>query len=206
MMKTNKHTKIIELCGLPHTGKTTTVSAIMDLTKIWGVSSHLIIERASLCPIRDKLNPLFNLWTVTSLLSEYIEAVDRGVDIVIADRGLLDALIWVNLFSKDGAFDQERESMDLLSSIPVLKKNLLVSYFFFADINVVLNRREDLLSEKLEGRIVNQRTLNGYMLSFEQVKQNFETPIVKVDTTNLSLKQTIQMVTRDLKVRLQIGS
>lgn len=195
-------TKLVELFGLPKTGKTTTAKALVDYLRARGRSTHLVVERAGLCPIQDKLHPLFNLWTVTSLLKEEIEAINRGVDVVIADRGLLDALVWADVLCAKEKFRVEKRSIELLASLPILRNQLEVAYFFSANLETVLARRRERQIEELEGRVVNRRVLNQYLKSYRNVRANFAETIVDIDTSHCTVREMVQQVSTDLDRRL----
>src|SRR5437016_2052376 len=88
-------TKVIELFGLPRTGKTSSVDFLLHSLRQAGLRVQVIRERASLSPIRNKMSPLFNYWTALSQLREYVEACDQDLDVVLADRGVLDSAVWL---------------------------------------------------------------------------------------------------------------
>ena len=44
----------------------------------------------------------FNTWCATTMLAELLENVDTTTDIIIADRGLFDALIWFQTQAERG--------------------------------------------------------------------------------------------------------
>src|SRR5690606_32366109 len=75
----------------------TTINSLNIFLKRNGFKTVVLTERASVCPIRNKTHPFFNIWTLASAMSEivkYLEQVDSRVDIIISDRGLFDALCW----------------------------------------------------------------------------------------------------------------
>lgn len=122
--------RIIELFGLPRTGKTTAAHALLKYYKDRGLKVHLNKERASVCPVEDKLSPLFNLWTAVAYLKEYIEATENGCSFVISDRGLLDALVWINSFNIDNKYKKEYTAVLDLINYDLIKENVLLSAFF----------------------------------------------------------------------------
>lgn len=44
----------------------------------------------------------FNTWTTGTMLAGLLDAVDRDYDLIILDRGLFDALIWLEMQREQG--------------------------------------------------------------------------------------------------------
>ena len=93
---------VVEFAGTPKSGKSTSVEAIRHFFKRFGFGVHVLSERAAHCPIPMKGHLFFNTWCATTMLAELIENVDTRTDIIIADRGLFDALIWFQTQAKRG--------------------------------------------------------------------------------------------------------
>lgn len=93
---------VVEFAGTPKSGKSTSVEAIRHFFKRFGFGVHVLSERAAQCPIPMKGHLFFNTWCATTMLAELIENVDTRTDIIIADRGLFDALIWFQTQAKRG--------------------------------------------------------------------------------------------------------
>jgi predicted NUDIX family phosphoesterase len=93
---------VIEFAGTPKAGKTTSVEAIRHFFSRQGFSVHVLVERASVCPIPMKGHLFFNTWCATSMLAELLATVDTETDIIIVDRGIFDALVWLTLQLKRG--------------------------------------------------------------------------------------------------------
>ena len=69
---------LIEFCGSPKSGKTTTIRALNIFLKRNGFKTVVLTERASICPIENKTHPFFNIWTLTTAISEIIKNLERG--------------------------------------------------------------------------------------------------------------------------------
>ena len=93
---------VVEFAGTPKSGKSTSVEAIRHFFKRFGFGVHVLSERAAQCPIPMKGHLFFNTWCATTMLAELLENVDTKTDIIIADRGLFDALIWFQTQFKRG--------------------------------------------------------------------------------------------------------
>jgi predicted NUDIX family phosphoesterase len=89
----------IEFAGVPKAGKTTTLGQVHAFLKRCGFRVEVVVEHASICPIRDKKHANFNAWTACTTLSEILEKTQipsrpGDPDVLILDRGLFDAVNW----------------------------------------------------------------------------------------------------------------
>ena len=96
---------VIEFAGVPKAGKTTTLNSIQTFLKRCGFQTEVVVERASICPIRDKQHPNFNVWTVCTTLAQILEKTQEppregDPDILILDRGIFDSICWMNMMKK----------------------------------------------------------------------------------------------------------
>lgn len=93
---------VIEFAGTPKSGKSTSVEAIRHFFSRNGFQVHVLAERAALCPIEMKGHLFFNTWCASTMLAELLANVQARADIIIVDRGLFDALVWLILQVKRG--------------------------------------------------------------------------------------------------------
>src|SRR5882762_953575 len=98
----SKRAFVIEFAGTPKSGKSTTVEAIRHFLSRHGFRVHVLSERAALCPIPMKGHLFFNTWCASSMLAELLANVETETDIIIIDRGLFDALVWLTLQEQRG--------------------------------------------------------------------------------------------------------
>jgi predicted NUDIX family phosphoesterase len=91
---------VMEFAGTPKSGKSTSVEAIRHFLARHGFRVHVLAERAAVCPIPMKGHLFFNTWCAASMLAELVANVETETDIIIIDRGLFDALVWLNLQEK----------------------------------------------------------------------------------------------------------
>lgn len=90
---------VIEFAGVPKAGKTTTIGQVQAFLKRCGFRVEVVVEHASICPIRDKKHANFNVWTACATLSRMLEKTQipsrpGDPDVLILDRGLFDAVNW----------------------------------------------------------------------------------------------------------------
>src|SRR5258708_12358050 len=86
---------VIEFAGTPKSGKSTSVEAIRHFFARNGFRVHVLAERAAVCPIPMKGHLFFNTWCASSMLAELLANVEAEADIIIVDRGIFDALVWL---------------------------------------------------------------------------------------------------------------
>jgi hypothetical protein len=93
---------VIEFAGLPKAGKTSTIGQVQSFLRRCGFRVEVVIERASICPIRDKKHANFNVWTATTSLAQILEHTQLpgkadDPEVIILDRGLFDAVCWLSI-------------------------------------------------------------------------------------------------------------
>lgn len=93
---------VLEITGTPKAGKTTLIGMVVSFLRQCGWQVHVVEERAGLCPLAMKGHFFFNTWTTGTMLAGLLDAVDRDDDLIILDRGLFDALIWLEIQSAEG--------------------------------------------------------------------------------------------------------
>src|SRR5438552_13317623 len=86
---------VIEFSGSPKAGKTTIVNHLAGFLKRCGFRTKIVVERAGICPIRDKKDSAFNIWTLCHSLAALLEDTQEppapnDPDILILDRGIFD--------------------------------------------------------------------------------------------------------------------
>src|ERR1700687_1018996 len=93
---------VIEFAGTPKSGKSTSVEAVRHFLTRHGFRVHVLAERAAVCPIPMKGHLFFNTWCATSMLAELLANVETETDIIIVDRGIFDALVWLTSQERRG--------------------------------------------------------------------------------------------------------
>src|SRR6266705_538189 len=96
---------VLEFAGVPKAGKTSTIGALQAFLKRCGFRVEVVVERASVCPIRDKRHFNFNVWTACTTLSQLLEKTQlpgrpEDPDLLIIDRGLFDAICWLRMMKR----------------------------------------------------------------------------------------------------------
>lgn len=97
---------VMEFAGTPKSGKSTSVEAIRHFFTRHDFRVHVLSERAADCPIPMKGHLFFNTWCAASMLAELLANVETETDLIIIDRGLFDALVWLTLQRRRGELTQ----------------------------------------------------------------------------------------------------
>lgn len=193
-------TRIIEFFGLPKTGKTTSVNALKKYLLSKGIKTEVVIERASRCPIKNKLHPLFNYWTTFSLFKEFIEAIDKGTDVLIADRGLIDSFVWINCLATTKETKKYLSEYENIFVNNVLRNDIIKGYYFNARIETILNREFERQVNPNYGIIMNPKILQTYEKTYSKLSDrlNSEFSISEIDTNNLSIKEVVNIIATEI--------
>lgn len=96
---------VIEFAGVPKAGKTTTLGQLNAFLKRCGFKVEVVIERASICPIKDKKHVNFNIWTACTTLAQILEKTQNpprpdDPQILILDRGIFDSICWLRMMER----------------------------------------------------------------------------------------------------------
>ncbi len=102
---------VMEFAGTPKSGKSTSVEAVRHFFSRYGFRVHVLAERAAVCPIPMKGHLFFNTWCAASMLAELIANVETETDIIIVDRGLFDALVWLTLQQRRGELNPDEATI-----------------------------------------------------------------------------------------------
>lgn len=188
---------VIEFCGSPKSGKTSCINSLNIFLKRNGYKTIILTERASVCPISNKHDPIFNVWTCTSSINEINKTIDanrfnRGgdedIDIIICDRGIFDALCWFRwLRDTNKMLEKEYELLTEFATLHRWKRNIDLVYIFTADPNTSIEREYANLLTNKAGSIMNHKILSEYRQAVLDTKSDFGplfNEIREIDTSN----------------------
>ena len=199
-------TKVVEIFGIPKSGKTTTVAALAKYMHSLDIKTRVVKERASVSPIKNKLHPLFNYWTAISFMKELVEAINDNIQLLITDRGIIDALMWILYFNRNHEFDYEYNSYLKIINNDFLLDRLLCGYYFKTDLDRVISRVNKRSVGKYQGRVMNKEVISGYSSMFTKIKESMPAfpDIIEVDTTDMDIQTMIKAIADDLSSRLHL--
>lgn len=205
----DKHGKrrpvLIEFCGTPKSGKTTSISALNIFLKRNGFNTELIHEMANICPITNKTHPHFNTWTLFSSLSEVIKNYsDNNIDFILVDRSIFDALCWFNWLNnsnKESPYLDEstyKSYENLLIGSKILSSMFNLTLVFKANPEICMKREfSNLLTEK-SGSIMNKHVLSSFNKSIDKCVELYEKRFNKIVCFDTSEEKKPQIVNRDV--------
>ena len=188
---------VIEFAGVPKAGKTSTIGALQAFLKRCGFRVEVVIERASVCPIRDKRHFNFNVWTACTTLAQILEKTQNPTrpddpDVLILDRGLFDSVCWLELMEGQGRLrNEDRQVIERFLKIGDWRKRISAVVVMTASPTDAMNReRGHLPVEGAQGSIMNPTTLQQMLDTTEQaverLKKDFR--IFKVETSSNGLR------------------
>lgn len=157
---------VIEFCGSPKAGKTSCINSLDIFLRRNNFRTKILPERASVCPIRNKFDPLFNIWSscaALAQLSEMISNHSRNYDLVLLDRGIFDALCWFEWARDEGYLRQDDFDRFVGFFTAIKWRSLLdIVFLFSASPETSMDREYRNLLTRKEGSVMRPRVLNGY--------------------------------------------
>ena len=184
---------VIEFSGSPKSGKTSCINSLELFLKRNGFTVKTIQERAGVCPVTDKRNPMFNIWTACASLAGMIGTLENKnseIDVLILDRGIYDSLCWFNWLVKKGKMEVEQQKRveDFLLMKDLVNPIDIVFSFVASPETSISREYTNLLTNKL-GSIMNKTVLQEYKDSIEEVaqtKKQYFHKVFVIDTTDKS--------------------
>lgn len=190
---------LIEFCGSPKSGKSTTINSLNIFLKRNGFKTILLTERASICPIENKIHPFFNIWTLSSAVAEIIKNIDLGkdkIDIIISDRGLFDSLCWFEWLntnpSKSTPYldNQAYNTLKDFVLMDILSDYLDLIYVFKVSPEISIKREyANLLTEK-RGSIMTESILDSYNISIDETLKKYKNRYREVQEIRTDTEET----------------
>jgi thymidylate kinase len=155
----------LELAGLPAAGKTTAAELLRERFVRLGLRVSVIPEQAAHSPlVKLKRDWRFNAWTLCMVVADTLAlAHDSGSDVLIVDRGLVDALCWFAWYRKNG--ELSTADADVLCSFAKMPE-------WFRRIGMVIvlkaNYATALARRGKTGRILNPLTFKELDAAYEE--------------------------------------
>lgn len=186
---------IIEFDGTPNSGKTTISEETFKVLKTLFKCSY-ITERALNCKISDKLSPRFNLVTGTQTIIKIIEEIENENQIIICERGLLDAIIWMDFHYTN---DKISSNVNQLMADFYLTKEFInyKSFSIVMECDSDTTIKREIITNKYitDKKIVNKSTIDKYNTSIENCydKYNHFFNSLKIDTSSLNIQEVFDI-------------
>lgn len=191
---------IIEFAGSPKAGKTSTISQIQSFFKRCGFRVEVVVERASVCPVRDKKNFNFNVWTACTTLAQILEKTQDppridDPQILILDRGLFDAISWLMMMDRVSRMrTEDRVAVEKFLTISDWRKRITGVILMTASPEDAMGRERGHLPVQTTGSIMNpeilKKNLETALECQDRLKNQFR--IFRVDTSSGEMKNKPQ--------------
>jgi predicted NUDIX family phosphoesterase/thymidylate kinase len=184
----------VEFAGGPKAGKTTTLERLDKLLRRSGFRVRVISELASTSPLRAKLHVYFNLWTMTKAISQILESMERAEHIVLIDRGLFDALCWMDWHLSAGRMTTaDYNIIANFLRLHGLRRLTDMVFVLTTEPEAALDREVSGQLTRRPGGIMNPTTLLDINQSIHRARQRYASDFtfVDIDTTDPDPRPTL---------------
>lgn len=169
---------VIEFAGSPKAGKSSCISSLDIFLRRNNFRTKILTERASVCPIPNKFDPMFNVWTACAALnqlSETLAASSKKLDVIILDRGFFDALCWFEWQKTEGLLRHEdhRRFTEFFTS-PRFRMSIDLVLMFTASPDTSSEREYRNLLTRKEGSIMRGEILSSYLRALQETKNRYK--------------------------------
>lgn len=183
------HPFVIEVLGTPNAGKTPAIKYFEELIKQSDVNYRVIYEVGKKCKVKEKLSPEFNMWTLNETISNLLDAYTSACDIIICERGLMDAICWFLLYYQNNMLNEEEfHVLHEYITLKRLTKYEDCCFVMKCGVETSLNREYKRGLMNGPGRIVNSTILHKYNSALDQVIKRYGHQFKKVLTLDTSSK------------------
>lgn len=169
---------VIEFSGSPKSGKTTAISSLDIFLRRNGFRTKVLTERASVCPIPNKFDPVFNVWTGCAAMNQLMENLaksPRTVDVIIMDRGFFDALCWFEWQRERGFLrEQDYNAFRQFFLAPRFRMVVDLVLAFEATPETSIEREYRNLLTRKEGSVMRKDVLTSYRNSIRSSLKKYE--------------------------------
>lgn len=173
---------VLEFCGSPKSGKSTCIEAVKNVLRECKYNVYVIHEKAKICPITNKFDPMFNFWTVTNTINELMEIMDRNymydikekVDVILIDRGIYDSLIWFKWLELNNAISRKQFiKIYKMLSLDTIKRKIDKIFIFESDTTESLNREPGSEFTNKKSIIMNTEVLNSFNDAMSKINNSY---------------------------------
>jgi len=188
---------IIEFTGPPNSGKTTLIKFLRDLLESMGYRVEIKQEDAELVPACiPKKTWARNVWITHGQLQSLIETKHSTADVILLDRGFYDSMFWAEFLRVQNVCSDE-DSSSLLKILDEMDKqfDLQPDYLFVIDVSTSVSLKRRYAANNEEPITLSTDSfINLYKEELEKFYAKVNTPILRVDTSSLTLIQVQEIV------------
>lgn len=196
-----RHPVVVEFAGVPKAGKSSTIGQVAAFFKRCGFRVKVVIERASVCPIRDKKHMNFNVWTACTTLSQLLELTQDPPkadepQIIILDRGIFDTLCWLSMMERLSRIrPEERKKIEEFLLIDDWRKRISGVIVMTAMPSDSMDReRGQLPVPNTSGSIMNTEILEQIRKTTDKTAEKYKNAfrIFSVNTSSKAFRGSLQ--------------
>ena len=196
---------VIEFCGTPRTGKTTTIHNLYDFLKKGGFKVGIVEEfttskhyKEQLKAELDKMNLSDrNLAIAENVYNQLLQAIDSDREVIIVDRSINDRQIWnyIRYMKGDMPEDTYYEARKKYSDL----SKQLIDFLVITYATPLESLRRDYNSSlALEKRsFLNEENIGNYNTALKALKELLETSV-----GDMSLLDTTSMDMNDVSIEV----
>lgn len=166
---------IIELSGLPHSGKSSIAKVLRSCLSRAGYSVRVVAENTHVCPFSTKNRVEFAYWAAHYSVNVLLE--NRLVptsEITILDRGFFDALMFIYLLQLEN-YISNQQAVASINYFCSQSWSKYIDLVLFLSIPVKLSLERDLATSlcACSGHVLNQETLTKMQDAYRFIMENF---------------------------------
>jgi predicted NUDIX family phosphoesterase len=185
---------VIEFAGVPKAGKTSTIAQLQNFFKRCGFRVQVVIERASVCPIRDKKHFTFNVWTAATTLAQILQNTqepprEEDPQILILDRGLFDSISWLTMMDHLSRIQTEdRKAVENFLLLDEWRRRVTGVIVMTVSPQDAMEREVGFLPVEGGGSIMNAKVLEQMLHTTKECMERMKTKfnIFHIDTSGKS--------------------
>jgi predicted NUDIX family phosphoesterase len=198
---------VIEFAGTPKSGKSTSVEAIRHFFSRHGFRVHVLVERASLCPIPMKGHLFFNTWCAATMLAELIANIETDTDLIIVDRGIFDALVWLTLQNQRGEVtDTETKTIEAFLLLDRWRTLIDLAVVMNVSAKEAMERENNQRITSKPGTIMNEEVLGRIVDSVSRTVEKYGTTfggILTYDTSGENVRESNAKLAGEILARFE---
>lgn len=184
---------VIEFAGSPKAGKTSALSSLDIFLRRNGFRTKVLTERAGVCPIPNKFDPIFNVWTGCAALNQLLDTISSNalkIDVIIMDRGFFDAICWFEWQHRKGLL-RDADYNNFVSFFLSPRFRMLVDLViaFEADPETSIEREYRNLLTRKEGSVMRKDVLASYREAVNDCLKKYEKLFREVTAIKTDKKQ-----------------
>jgi predicted NUDIX family phosphoesterase len=197
---------VVEIAGTPKAGKSTTIAMLQSFLRTFGWRVEVLRETAAKCPLPMKGHFFFNTWTTATMLAGLLETVDRALDLIIVDRGLFDAIVWLELQRRRGQVSTE-EATAFSDFVLLDRWRQLVDASFVMEVSprVAMDREQHDRLVSRTGTIMNEDALTQFNATLTECRASLSSAFSfhYIDGDSKDRKEIALALLRELLARVR---